>query len=342
MAYRVGLTYDLYSDYKISPDAPADSNCELDSQQTIENIANAFEELGLSVLRIGNAKSLLNHLQSSLSCEIVFNIAEGTHGRNRESWVPILLELYDVPYAGSDPLSLSLSLDKFFAKKIFRCHSIPTPNFIKVENPDDLKGRFHLRYPVILKLNHEGSSKGLSPNSVVRDARSLKRQLGFLLETYKEPILIEEFIEGQEFTAVIIGNRVAGVVERHVDRATGLGSPVFTARRDISFKNRPEYLPIQGTSKVLERRISKIAIAAFEALECRDMARVDFRIAQSGKIYVLEINPLPSFASDDTFYLLSEYLGWGFPRMLAEILNCALKRYGKKPVPIPALSLDSV
>lgn len=346
MPYCVGLTYDLYSDHKIFPKAPADSNCELDSQQTIDNITKAFKDFGLEVLSIGNSAQLLKGMPK---CEVVFNICEGTHGRNREAWAPILLELGGMPYVGSDPLSLSLSLDKYLTKRLFQFHSIPTPNFIKAASPEDIteiEGEFPLSFPVILKLNNEGSSKGMSPDSVVYNKKNLIIQLESLIENYHQSVLIEEFIEGRELTAAIIGNpspRVIGVVERHVDKNTGLGSPVFTTRPNMALGGEPEYLPASEIPRDLEREVSDMAIRAFYALECRDMARVDFRVTASGMVYVLEINPLPSFAQDDTFYLLSEFLGWGFSRMIIEILNCALKRNNMKEVAIGShLSLGSV
>lgn len=354
MPYCVGLTYDLHSDHKISPKAPADSNCELDSQKTIDNIIKAFRDFNLDPILIGGAAQLLKGMPKG--CDVIFNISEGMHGRNREAWAPILLEMSGMPYVGSDPLSLSLSLDKYLTKKLFQYHSIPTPNFIKVNSPEDtdeVGDEFPLSFPVIAKLNNEGSSKGLSPDSIVYNKKNLIKQLEFLTENYRQPVLIEEFIEGRELTAAIIGipPRVIGVVERHVDKNTGLGSPVFTARRGITFKDEPQYLPASYIPEGLEKEISEIAVKAFNALECRDMARVDFRVAPfrggfappSGKVYALEINPLPSFAQDDTFYLLSEFLGWGFSRMIIEILNCALKRNNMKEVAIGStLSLDSV
>ncbi|MFN7169931.1 MAG: D-alanine--D-alanine ligase, partial [Candidatus Omnitrophota bacterium] len=163
----VGLTYDLKDDYIFKEYDPPDANAEFDHWQTIRAIEKALLKEGNRVVHIGNVHNLLRKLEK-LKVDIVFNIAEGIHGRNRESQVPVILELKGIPFVGSDGLTLGITLDKLFAKKIFLAEGIPTPNFLEISHLETI-GKFSLNFPLIVKPRYEGSSKGLSPDSLVKD-----------------------------------------------------------------------------------------------------------------------------------------------------------------------------
>src|SRR4030043_390019 len=207
----VGLTFDLKTDYEFKENDPPDANAEFDHPSTIDVIAQAIESQGYKVKRIGNVSSLIENLDN-LDVDIVFNISEGLYGRNRESQVPVLLEMKGVPFVGSDALTLSLTLDKVMAKKIFIAEKITTPKFFEIKNANSLTDIDHLKFPLIVKPRFEGSSKGLSDDSKVDNMEELKKQVEYITGAYKQPALVEQFIRGEEFTVAVIGNDPAEIM----------------------------------------------------------------------------------------------------------------------------------
>lgn len=323
----VGLTYDLKTDYKFKAGDPPDANAEFDHPSTIDVIASAIESCGFKVKRIGNVSSLLEKIDN-LNVDIVFNISEGLSGRNRESQVPILLEMAGIPFVGSDALTLSLTLDKIMAKKIFLAEKITTPKFFEVKNIDALLNTDHFEFPLIVKPRFEGSSKGLSDDSRVENWEELKRQTEHIINTYKQPALVEEFICGQEFTVAIIGNdpgQVMPIVQIKIDGRLKLNDKFYTFARISS--DRLEYICPVRIKQDLKNKLSQLALKTYNAVECRDFGRVDFRVDNQGNIYVLEINPLPSLSTEDVFSLVAKEIGITYEKIIGKILDSALKRY---------------
>jgi len=328
----VGLTYDLKTDYKFKKGDPLDANAEFDHPSTIDVIADAIAANGFKVERIGNAGNLLERL-GSLNVDIVFNLSEGMFGRNRESQVPAILEMAGIPFVGADALTLGLTLDKVMAKKIFIADKIPTPKFFEVNSREQLNNSNHYKFPLIVKPRFEGSSKGLSENSRVQTREELDKQVEYIINTYKQPALIEEFISGQEFTIAIVGNNepeILPVVQIKIDGKLKLKDKFYTFARITS--DRLEYVCPAKISAELKKILDELALRTYRAVECRDFGRVDFRVDQEGRPYVLEINPLPSLSTEDVFKLLAENIGITYEAMIGKILNSALKRYN------PALS----
>lgn len=323
----VGLTYDLKTDYKFKDGDPADANAEFDHPSTIDVIASAIEANDFKVERIGNAGNLLERL-ASLKVDIVFNISEGISGRNRESQVPAILEMAGIPFVGADALTLGLTLDKVMAKKIFIADKIPTPKFFEVSSSEQLGNTNHYKFPLIVKPRFEGSSKGLSESSRVQSKEELREQVEYIINTYKQPALIEEFISGQEFTVAIIGNdepEIMPVVQIKIDGKLKLNDKFYTFARITS--DRLEYVCPAKISAELKKNLDELALKTYRAVECRDFGRVDFRVDQDGKPYVLEINPLPSLSTEDVFKLIAENIGITYEDIIGKILNSAIKRY---------------
>jgi D-alanine-D-alanine ligase len=324
---KVGLTYDLKTDYEFKDDDPPDANAEFDHPSTIDVIAQAIENNGFSVKRIGNVTQLIDNL-NSLGVDIVFNISEGIEGRNRESQVPILLELAGIPFVGADALSLGLSLDKVMAKKVFSADAIPTPKFLEIKSVEGLADLDHLRFPLFVKPRFEGSSKGLTENSRVENLAELKKQVEFIVNTYKQPALVEEFIRGGEFTVALIGNdpvEILPVVQIQIEGSLDTKDKFYSFRRIRDDSVR--YVCPAPVSKELESRLKELALKTYHAIECRDFGRVDFRVDEHGEPYVLEINPLPSLSTEDVFMPIARQIGLTYDAMIGRILAAALKRY---------------
>lgn len=327
MIKTVGLTYDLKTDYEFKEGDPPDANAEFDHPDTIDIIANAIKSIGFKVKKIGNAACLLEQI-NNLEADIVFNISEGTSGRNRESQVPILLEMAKIPFVGADALTLALTLDKIMAKKIFIAEGIPTPKFFEVKVSESLIDSDHLKFPLIVKPRFEGSSKGLNENSRVENKEELKKQAEYITTAYKQPALVEEFISGQEFTVVIVGNdspEVMPIVQIKIDGRLKLNDKFYTFARITS--NRLEYICPARINQDLSKKIYDLALRTYNAVECRDFGRVDFRVDNEGNPFVLEINPLPSLSLEDVFPVVAKQTDISYEQLIGKVLKSALKRY---------------
>ena len=325
MGLRVGLTYNVKSEYVFRPGDPPDANAEFDHEDTIGVIEAAIAAGGHTVVRIGNARSLLER-HDRLAVDIVFNIAEGYEGRNRESQVPIVLEMLRIPFVGGDGLTLGLTLDKIITKKILLAEGIPTPRFVELGDADKA-WQVDLRYPLIVKPRYEGSSKGLREASLVDHAEELKRQAHWLIETYRQPALVEEFIEGREFTVAIIGNdppQAQPVVQIKIDGTLNLGRRFYTFAH---IRSGADYVCPAPIPERLARQLQALALQTYQAVECKDFARVDLRVDREGRPYVLEINPLPSLSTEDVFMFVAKERGISYEAIINEVLDAALVRY---------------
>lgn len=333
MRRRVGLTYNVKSEVVLKPGDPPDLNAELDHEETVNHIDAAFREAGHEVIRIGSARRLLEQ-KDRLNVDIVFNIAEGYEGRNRESQVPILLEMLRIPFVGADGLTLGLTLDKVLTKKVLIAEGIPTPRFVESNDPEKL-WRTDLNYPLIVKLRCEGSSKGLSEKSLVNTPQELRRQIEWLTATYRNSsVFIEEFIEGQEFTVAVVGNEspeVYPVVQIALDGQTNLGRKFFTF---AYLRAGADYVCPAPIPEPLAQRMQELALRTYQAVECRDFGRVDFRVDRHGNPYVLEINPLPSLSDQDVFNFIAKTRGLTHHQIINHILEAALVRYGLISPPV--------
>ena len=332
MGLRVGLTYNLKTEYAFRPGDPPDANAEFDHPDTITVIEDAFKDAGHEVIRIGSARQLLERIELAKSVDIVFNIAEGDEGRNRESQVPIILEMLRVPFVGADGLSLGMTLDKIITKKVLIAEGVPTPRFAEVRDAQDA-WKVDLSYPLIAKPRCEGSSKGLRKASLVTTPAELAHQAQWLIDTYHQPALVEEFIEGREFTVAIIGNdppEAQPVVQIKIDGQLELGRLFYSFER---IRSGADYVCPAPIDDILRRQLESVALKTYQAVECRDFGRVDVRVDQQNRPYVLEINPLPSLSTADVFMFVAKAQGISFEAILNRILDAALVRTGLTPPP---------
>jgi D-alanine-D-alanine ligase len=316
-----------------------DEFAEWDSPTTIAAVESALSRLGV-VVRLEAKEDFPERLRQTRP-DIVFNIAEGFHGVNREAHVPAICEFYGIPYSGSDPFTLSLCLDKARTKETLTFHGIPTPRFAVVREIEDLKAvAEEFPFPLFVKPLHEGSSKGITDSNLCFDRSHLFRQTEFLLESYKQPVIIEEYLPGKEFTCAVLGNgadaTVLPIVGMNFETLPKGALPIYSF--DAKFVwDRPEspldifQCPARITRE-LQASIERVTLDAFRVLGCRDWARIDVRLDASGVPNVLEVNPLPGILPDpaDNSCLpkAARAAGIGYEELIQNCLKYAAARQG--------------
>jgi len=329
MKLRVGITYNLKKEFSQRENQPIDLLEEFDSEETIDAIREVLEAEGHEVIRLGGDTGLVDRLRQT-SVDIVFNIAEGLEGRNREAHIPALLEFLNIPYTGSDPLTLSVTLDKAMAKRIVMSHDIPTPRFKKVERMEDLEG-LDLRYPLFVKLCYEGSSKGVRLDSKILSPQSLEEKVRSLLSIYGSPLLVEEFVKGPEFTVGVLGNEhpsVLGVMQIEI-KGRPPEESIYSLEIKREWQEKVRYHCPPLIDQPLIKKIEEVALRSYRALDCRDVSRVDIRVGEDHTPYFLEINPLPGLSPVyGDLVIMARSMGWDYARLVKAIFHQALKRYG--------------
>jgi len=330
MRLTIGLTYDLKESRPIQPGEPADINAEFDSQETVQDLKKIFESAGYKVKLIGNAHQLLAQIKE-LNVDVVFNIAEGSSGRSRESQVPLLLEMHKIPFVGADALTLGVTLDKALAKKCFVADNIPTAKYFLAASIEDLEKQNHIGFPLMVKPCCEGTSKGISALSRVEDHAGLERQVKLVVENYHQPALVEEFIKGSEFTVVVFGNEkpeAMPVIQYAINNKTDLGNEFYTFENVK--KENVKYICPAKIPEALTKRLQRIALEAYASVQCRDFGRVDFRVDEQGNPFVLEIKPLPNLSKKDTFFYTAQALNRPFEELVLRALEEGLQRLNLK------------
>ncbi|MDD5686985.1 MAG: ATP-grasp domain-containing protein [Elusimicrobia bacterium] len=326
---KIGFTYDAKADYNLLPTDSPDKYAEFDSEETISEIEKSLKSSGHEVERIGRISVLLEKIAQGKRWDIIFNIAEGIKGRNRESQVPTILELYDIPYSGSDALTMGLTLDKAVAKMIVSHYGVLTPKFLEIEKIEQLDEKeFHLKYPVIIKPSEEGTSKGISPESIARNFKDVVKRTKWLIEKYNQPALIEEFITGTEFTVAVIENNPPEVlppVQITIKGKQYLGDDFYTHDRVINDDIR--YVCPAEIPNKLNEKLKEVALNSYKALGIKDFGRIDFRVDENDTPYFLELNPLPNLGKIDVFPLIAKAIGITYEEIVCKVLSAALKRY---------------
>ena len=321
----VGMTYDLKEDYR-KAGFTAEAAAEFDSLETIEAIEMALRAIGFSVERIGNVQALVQALGRGKRWDMVFNIAEGVKGFSREAQVPALLEAYDIPYTFSDPLVLSLALHKGMTKHLLRSLGIPTPDFYILHSPEEM-ANLSLSYPLFVKPVAEGTGKGITAASKVSHPEELEKVCLSLFKAFDEPLLVERYLSGREFTVGIAGTgkeaRCLGVMEIFLTEKA--------ERHAYSYKNKENYRE-NVTYRLVEDEMAgaaaDLALRTYQALGCRDAGRVDLRADEGGKVYLLEINPLAGLnPRHSDLPIICALSGINFTELIAMIMDSALKRY---------------
>jgi D-alanine-D-alanine ligase len=321
---KIGITYDLRDDY-LAEGYGEEETAEFDHPKTIAAIEAALSDLGYETDRIGHIRALAKRLVAGERWDLVFNIAEGLRGFGREAQVPALLDAYDIPYTFSDPLILALTLHKGMTKRVIRDLGIPTPAFAVVESPEEIAG-VQLPFPLFAKPIAEGTGKGVTAASKIADRAELERVCRTLLKTFRQPVLVEAFLPGREFTVGIIGTGAAAfapaVLEVHFLKKAE--KEVYSYLNKEEWHGRIEYrLAGDPMAKLAE----KTALAAWRGLGCRDGGRIDLRADAEGIPQFMEVNPLAGLRPGHSdLPILCELAGMPYRELIAGIMRSALER----------------
>ncbi len=328
---KVGFTFNVK---RVTPDLAGeqDEEAEYDTPKTLQAIREAIASYGHEVVDLEASSDLPLQLAST-PVDVVFNIAEGFRGRSRESQVPALLELLDIPYTGSDPAALNVSLDKALAKRMVKTHGVLTPDFLVMNTGRERLPRELGPFPLIVKPVAEGTSKGVTPRSVVRDEAELREVARECLQKYRQPALVEQYVAGREFTVGLLGERrprvlpPMEVVFLDGDDPTPVYS--FEMKQQATQKIRYQ-VPARITERELDR-LERAARECFAALGCRDVARLDFRMDAEGRVFFIESNPLPGLTPGwSDLVLIAEAAGIEYRALIGEILSFAIRRHQER------------
>ncbi len=311
---RIGFAYnqrpnDVVADTLSGPrttfEPLTDEFVEWDDVETIEAVRNALSVFG-DIVMLEATEDFPMRLRDA-HVDFLFNIAEGRSGPSREAHVPAIAEFFGIPYLGSDPLTLTIALHKVRAKEVFRQRGIATAPFVWIESEDDLAAlRNGHPYPAFLKPAWEGSSKGIAEaNYVTTPSEAVERARG-LMATYHQPILVEAFLPGEEFTVAVLGNGPAAhtlpIIRYRFSELPAGALPIMgyeakwiwdTPEAALDLLECPAQVP-----EDVAARVSATALAAYRALGCRDWSRVDLRLDEHGTPHVIEVNPLPGIIPD--------------------------------------------
>jgi D-alanine-D-alanine ligase len=325
---RVGLTFDLRENYR-RLGLDEESTAEFDSPETIAALDGALVELGHETVRIGGIVDLTQRLADGERWDLVFNVAEGFRGAARESQVPALLDAFGIPYTFSDPLALAVALHKGIAKQVVRGAGVPTPDFAVVEQANDCEA-IDLPLPLFVKPIAEGTSKGVGAHSLVRDRRALRGVCERLLERFAQPVLVERFLSGREFTVGMIGSgrdaRPAGVLEILLQTRAEAGAYSYTNKSD--WHDRVRYRLADDEAAVHSAELARVV---WRTLGCRDAGRVDFRCDDGGRPHFLEVNPLAGLnPSDGDLVILCGLAGISYRSLIDAIVSSATARLAEQ------------
>ena len=322
---RVGLTYNMRRTAALSSER--DHDAEYDTPQTIAAIREAIESHGNTVVEL-EATPELSTLLPAAAVDVVFNIAEGIGGRNREAQVPALLELLGIPYTGSDPAAMSLALDKSLAKQIVAQADCLTPTSMVMRTGKEKMAK-GLTFPLMVKPVAEGSSKGIAGRSVVENEAELREAAQQIIQKYKQDALVENYLPGREFTVALLGESKPKILPplEVIFLDKDCKHPIY----DFDSKfigGRTTYQVPAKVDEPLLREIERVAKRAFVALGVRDYGRVDLRLDARGQVNFIECNPLPGLSPGfSDMCLIAEAVGISYRTLIGEILAPCIRRY---------------
>lgn len=331
---RIGLTYDLREDYLAAGYGELET-AEFDRADTIDALEDALRQLGHQPDRIGHARQLIGRLSVGDRWDLVFNICEGMYGAGREAQVPAILDVFNIPYTFADPCVMAVCLNKSLTKTVVREAGLPTPRSAVVEEmpasgdlaPADNAGP--LRYPLFAKPLAEGTGKGVTPASLISTSRELTETCAELLAFYKQPVLVEEYLPGREFTVGVLGTgtdaRVIGTLEIILKAEAEQG--VYSYKNKEECEELVEYRRVDAAQDSVVAEAERITLAAWQALHGRDGGRLDLRCDASGQPQFIEANPLAGLHPwHSDLPMLAMAVGMSYVELIGAIVDSAGER----------------
>lgn len=320
----------------------AQNEAEFDEPKTIVAIHDAIIANGYKVTDIEaneDAYDTLRKLRGTI--DLVFNIAEGFRGQMREAQIPAILEMLGIPYTHSGALTDAITLDKTLTKQVWQCNGLPTPRsvMIDVDEPPYVEG---LDFPVLVKPNSEGSSKGIFNDNLIEHPKDLISRINKIQKEYGNGVLVEEFLPGREFTVTVMGNHGVGrgvyilpIIEQNYDIFPKKLRKFASYEAKWFFEDKLKdpglaYICPAKLTPALEKALEKLCIRAFTSLYCRDVSRIDLRLDAHGHPCLLEINALPGMMPGmdvvSYFPIAARAAGWDFTQMVGRVITHARER----------------
>jgi len=327
MTLTIGLTYDLRSAY-LAEGYTEDETAEFDRDDTVTAIETTLQSLGHSTERIGHGRQLAEALVAGRRWDLVFNISEGMYGIGREAQVPALLDLYRIPYTFSDPLVMSLTLHKGMTKHVVRDAGVPTSDFTIAATPEEAES-VPFAAPFFVKPVAEGTGKGVTPQSIVRNRSDLEVVCRRLIDTYRQPVIIEPYLPGREFTTAIVGTgkraRALGSIEVHLLETAEAGVYSYVNKEEC--ESRVRYRLVRPDDDPVVADAEAVALAAWRALNCRDAGRIDLRCDDRGRPQFIEVNPLAGIHPEHSdLPIICNHLGIPYRQLIGWIIDSAAAR----------------
>jgi D-alanine-D-alanine ligase len=331
--FTIGLTFDLRDAYLEAGYSEIET-AEFDRADTIDSIESALQRSGYQVDRIGNVKQLANRLVNGDTWDLVFNICEGMHGIGREAQVPALLDAYQIPYVFSDALVCALTLHKGMTKDVVRAAGVATPDYAVVYELSDVN-KINLPMPLFAKPIAEGTGKGVSAKSKINNQAELRAVCRALLKEHGQPVLVERFLPGREFTVGVLGTgrKAVALTTLEIVLLKGADAEVYSYRNKENCEElvRYELLP----AGKLKREIETLVLRAWRALGCRDAGRMDVRLDENGQVNFIEVNPLAGIHPEHSdLPIMASMIGMHYETLISKIMTSALQRQPKVKQPV--------
>ena len=313
-----------------------DTFAEWDTWETINAVKDAISVYNDVTLIEANDDAYTKFKEARP--DIVFNIAEGAYGVSREAQIPAMLDMLQIPYTGSDALTLAICLDKARTKEILSYYKVPTAKFFVADKVEDAEDQ-NLRYPLIVKPISEGSGKGIFASSFVNSKEELIKEIKRITSEYNQSALVEEYLSGREFTIAIMGNnsdtKILPAIEMRFDKYPQGVTPIYSYEAKWILDTKENVFDVfdcpANIDKGLEEKIIKVCLDTYKILRCRDWSRIDLRLDKSGEPNIIEINPLPGIIPDpnenSSFPKAARAAGIEYNDMINYVLASGMKRY---------------
>jgi D-alanine-D-alanine ligase len=318
---KVGLTFDLRSWY-IDRGYSMDETAEFDKQETVDALENSLKQMGHSTEPIGNAFQLIEALAAGKRWDIVFNIAEGLYGDGRESVVPAILDQYRIPYVFSGPVIMGLSLNKHLAKLVVSAAGVPVSPGVLITEPDSCD-KISLNYPLFVKPVSEGTGKGITEKSLVKNVSELRVMVEWILSEFRQPALVEEYLPGREFTVGVVGRGHEAVAIGGMEVICADNLP-YSVEVKENYENYCKYAPLD---EYIADECRAVALSAWKALEAVDAGRIDLKADRNGRICFIEANPLAGLNPvHSDLPILARMYGIEYQKLMEMIMESASRR----------------